>query len=100
MSRVFSSVLPNYFEISFYGKTLQNFHFNKKFMVLCLKNVLPKNNIIKNVSPTKKKVENHWFKQYKISLGIDIHAEVVTFVAGSLEAGGLPGSLEIPEVLK
>jgi hypothetical protein len=29
-----------------------------------------------------------------------IHAEVVTFVAGSLEAGGLPGSLEIPEVLK
>ncbi len=25
---------------------------------------------------------------------------VVTFVAGSLEAGGLPGSLEIPEVLK
>jgi hypothetical protein len=28
------------------------------------------------------------------------HAEVVTFVAGSLEAGGLPGSLEIPEVLK
>jgi hypothetical protein len=30
----------------------------------------------------------------------DINAEVVTFVAGSLEAGGLPGSLEIPEVLK
>ena len=29
-----------------------------------------------------------------------INAEVVTFVAGSLEAGGLPGSLEIPEVLK
>jgi hypothetical protein len=29
-----------------------------------------------------------------------IHAEVVTFVAGSLEAGGLPGSLEITEVLK
>ena len=29
-----------------------------------------------------------------------IYAEVVTFVAGSLEAGGLPGSLEIPEVLK
>jgi hypothetical protein len=34
---------------------------------------------------------------YKI---IKIYAEVVTFVAGSLEAGGLPGSLEIPEVLK
>ncbi len=31
---------------------------------------------------------------------LEIHAEVVTFVAGSLEAGGLPGSLEIPEVLK
>jgi hypothetical protein len=30
----------------------------------------------------------------------EIYAEVVTFVAGSLEAGGLPGSLEIPEVLK
>jgi hypothetical protein len=30
----------------------------------------------------------------------NIYAEVVTFVAGSLEAGGLPGSLEIPEVLK
>ncbi len=29
-----------------------------------------------------------------------IDAEVVTFVAGSLEAGGLPGSLEISEVLK
>ncbi len=29
-----------------------------------------------------------------------INAEVVTFVAGSPEAGGLPGSLEIPEVLK
>ncbi len=29
-----------------------------------------------------------------------IYAAVVTFVAGSLEAGGLPGSLEIPEVLK
>jgi hypothetical protein len=29
-----------------------------------------------------------------------INAEVVTFVAGSLEAGGLPGSLEIPDVLK
>jgi hypothetical protein len=29
-----------------------------------------------------------------------IYAEVVTFVASSLEAGGLPGSLEIPEVLK
>ncbi len=29
-----------------------------------------------------------------------INAEVVTFVAGSLEAGGLPGSLEITEVLK
>ena len=29
-----------------------------------------------------------------------IYAEVVTFVAGSLEAGGLPGSLEISEVLK
>jgi hypothetical protein len=29
-----------------------------------------------------------------------IYAEVVTFVAGSLEAGGLPGSLEIPDVLK
>jgi hypothetical protein len=31
---------------------------------------------------------------------VHIYAEVVTFVAGSLEAGGLPGSLEIPEVLK
>ncbi len=31
---------------------------------------------------------------------LEIDAEVVTFVAGSLEAGGLPGSLEIPEVLK
>ncbi len=30
----------------------------------------------------------------------EIDAVVVTFVAGSLEAGGLPGSLEIPEVLK
>ncbi len=29
-----------------------------------------------------------------------IYAEVVTFVAGSLEAGGLPGSLELTEVLK
>ncbi len=29
-----------------------------------------------------------------------IHAAVVTFVAGSLEAGGLPGSLEILEALK
>ncbi len=29
-----------------------------------------------------------------------IYAEVVTLVAGSLEAGGLPGSLEIPDVLK
>jgi hypothetical protein len=33
-------------------------------------------------------------------LFVFIYAEVVTFVAGSLEAGGLPGSLEIPEVLK
>jgi hypothetical protein len=31
---------------------------------------------------------------------VKMYAEVVTFVAGSLEAGGLPGSLEIPEVLK
>ncbi len=31
---------------------------------------------------------------------IIMDAAVVTFVAGSLEAGGLPGSLEIPEVLK
>jgi hypothetical protein len=31
---------------------------------------------------------------------VRIYAEVVTFVAGSLEAGGLPGNLEIPEVLK
>ncbi len=31
---------------------------------------------------------------------LTIYAEVVTFVAGSLEAGGLPGSLEITEVLK
>jgi hypothetical protein len=30
----------------------------------------------------------------------EIYAEVVTFVAGSLESGGLPVSLEIPEVLK
>ncbi len=29
-----------------------------------------------------------------------MYAEVVTFVAGSLEAGGLPGSLETLEVLK
>jgi hypothetical protein len=28
------------------------------------------------------------------------YAEVVTFVAGSLEAGGLPGSLEVLVVLK
>jgi hypothetical protein len=33
-------------------------------------------------------------------LPVQMYAEVVTFVAGSLEAGGLPGSLEIPEVLK
>jgi hypothetical protein len=31
---------------------------------------------------------------------IEINAEVVTFVAGSLEAGGLPGSLEVPVVLE
>jgi hypothetical protein len=30
----------------------------------------------------------------------NIYAEVVTFVAGSLEAEGLPGSLEILDVLK
>ncbi len=36
-------------------------------------------------------------QQYR---AIEIYAEVVTFVAGSLEAGGLPGSLEIPDVLK
>ncbi len=30
----------------------------------------------------------------------NMYAEVVTFVAGSLEAGGLPGSLEVPLVLK
>jgi hypothetical protein len=40
-----------------------------------------------------------WLKIRKIFF-ILIYAEVVTFVAGSLEAGGLPGSLEIPEVLK
>ncbi len=31
---------------------------------------------------------------------LTIYAEVVAFVAGSLEAGGLPGSHKIPEVLK
>jgi hypothetical protein len=31
---------------------------------------------------------------------LDIYAEVVTFIAGSLEAGGLPGSLEILVALK
>jgi hypothetical protein len=31
---------------------------------------------------------------------LHIHAEVVTFVAGSLEAGGLHGGLEVPVVLK
>ncbi len=35
-----------------------------------------------------------------MSTVFQIYAEVVAFVAGSLEAGGLPGSLEIPEVLK
>ncbi len=35
-----------------------------------------------------------------LEAAFEIYAEVVTFVAGSLEAGGLPGSLEIPEVLK
>jgi hypothetical protein len=44
------------------------------------------------------------FKAFLPGLGtfekLKIYAEVVTFVAGSLEAGGLPGSLEIPEVLK
>jgi hypothetical protein len=30
----------------------------------------------------------------------DINAEVVTFVAGSLEAGGLPGYLEVLVSLK
>ncbi len=37
---------------------------------------------------------NYWQKIFKM------YAEVVTFVAGSLEAGGLPGSLEVPVVLK
>jgi hypothetical protein len=31
-SQVFSSVLPNYFEISFSGKSMQICHFNMKFM--------------------------------------------------------------------
>jgi hypothetical protein len=31
---------------------------------------------------------------------VKIYAEVVTFVAGSLEARGLPGSLEVLVVLK
>ncbi len=29
-----------------------------------------------------------------------MYAEVVTFSAGSLEAGGLPGSLEVPVVFE
>jgi hypothetical protein len=33
---------------------LQNFHLNIKFMVFCFKKVSPKNNFMKNVSPTKK----------------------------------------------
>jgi hypothetical protein len=34
----------------------------------------------------------------KYSSFASIYAEVVTFVAGSLEAGGLPGSLEVSVV--
>jgi hypothetical protein len=37
---------------------------------------------------------------YLNKMAMLMNSEVVTFVAGSLEAGGLPGSLEIPEVLK
>jgi hypothetical protein len=36
----------------------------------------------------------------KLFTTLKIYAEVVTFVAGSLEAEGLPGSLEVLVVLK
>jgi hypothetical protein len=39
-------------------------------------------------------------KEIDTATHFTIHAEVVTFVAGSLEAGGLPGSLEVLVVLK
>ncbi len=35
-----------------------------------------------------------------IALNMLIYAEVVTFVAGSLEAGGLPGYPEVFQLLK
>jgi hypothetical protein len=48
---------------------------------------------------------HYWMNERKKSLilfviFVLIYAEVVTFVAGSLEAGGLPGSLEVLVVLK
>ncbi len=44
-----------------------------------------------------------WFYLFYLAISSQmmwIYAEVVTFVAGSLEAGGLPGSLDVLVVLK
>ncbi len=49
----------------------------------------------------KVKDVSHWWSHNFLPLQSQlINAEVVTFVAGSLEAGGLPGSLEVLVVLK
>ncbi len=41
-----------------------------------------------------------WLQVPNRVIHVQIYAEVVLFVAGSLEAGGLPGSLEVSVVLK
>jgi hypothetical protein len=75
VSQVFSNVSPNYFEISFYGKILQNFQVNIKFILFCFKNVSPKNNFMENVSPTKKGWES-------------LHKKVLTVILGYKNSSG------------
>jgi hypothetical protein len=56
--QVFISVSQNYFEKSFWGRSMQICHSNIKIIIFCLENVSPKNIYFLNVLPTKKKVEN------------------------------------------
>ncbi len=80
------------------------------FIIITFTNKLCKLNsnntkFLKVTPTTQAQVPNqnqiHWgLKQILRRNYMDMYAAVVTFVAGSLEAGGLPGSLEIPEVLK
>ncbi len=67
---------------------------------ICRYNKMPKLSMVFTIRPTHYTGRHRGPLIFYILKTNGIYAEVVTFVAGSLEAGGLPGSLEIPEVLK